>query len=71
MSHMLFPRNGNYITVQKSDIHVVWFLDIDLIYMIDIKSKKKLPYAKVITKILNYHGYDFREEEYIYVHTNI
>lgn len=76
-THVLFLINGNYITLSKLDIHVVWFLENQvptnwangvLHHMLNRKRKNNiLPYAKLITKILHYSSYPFVEEEPMYV----
>lgn len=59
INHVLFPRKINYITMQKSNSHAIWFSENqieknqanDVLYhMLDSKKRNiTLPYAKLIT----------------------
>lgn len=81
MTLILFQRNGNYNTIQKSDILVAWFLEnqvyknlVDAVFHHMIERKRKnnsLLYVELITKILNHVGYPFVEKEPTYVRASI
>ena len=46
--------------------------DVVLYHMLASKRKNlTLPYSKLVTKIISYTNYEFKEEEPVFVHTNI
>ncbi|KAL5074058.1 hypothetical protein RYX36_013042 [Vicia faba] len=78
---ILFQRKGNYNTVSRPYIHVIWFLhnqipknwaDVVLSHMLEGKRKNNVPpYVEFITKIFQSIGYPFGEEELIFEHIKI